>query len=155
MALTAFEQLRQALVTVLMASASIPDGEVIDGRAVASTIDKLVEIDVQMADAKSTRNLAGANAPVDWDTDYVIEVRVRAATGDKPDALIEARMQAVNVALAALSITGLGVVDVDTDARWRWRNQAATAQQSAPRAVAQRLVRISHRTLGADLAPAP
>lgn len=151
MSVTAFETIRQALIAALAASPVLGPSMVTSGAKRQATNDMRKQVDVQLADAAGSYLLAGAGAPCEWQTDLVIQVKVRNAAGDEPDADLDALVQAVSEQLATLTPAALGATSIDLTPRWRWRLQEGTP----PYAVAQRLVRVTHETVGAALAPRP
>lgn len=151
MAATAFETIRQAVITALQASSVLGPVIVTDGMKAVSTIELIRQVDVQLADAQGRPTLAGASAPMDWNTVLLIEVKARRAPGDEPDAWLDSAIQAVSQQLATLDAAALGALSIDLDPRWQWGTEPGTP----PYARARRFLRIQHRTTGSALAPAP
>lgn len=148
---TAFELMRLALVAALQQSATLGVAVVTDGFARQSTIDMIRQVDVQIADAKGSTPYAGTGAPREWDTVFLVQCKARNAPGDKPDTELDGLVQAVSEQLDTLDAAAIGALSIDLDPAWQWRSQDGIP----PYAVARRLLRITHQTLGASLAPRP
>lgn len=100
--MSAFLDLRNEVVSLLLASTPLAGGFVKPGRAFPLPAEQAQGIFVRLARGQGQANFAG-NSMVDWGTDIVVSMTARATPGQDGETAVDALLDAVYARLAAAS----------------------------------------------------
>jgi len=146
---TVFVRIGAAMAALLQADPPIAEGRVWRGRQspIAQQTPSAVVIRIE----KSAGQRADvADGPIDWATDYQIELYARVASGEPPEDTVDPLLREAFARLSGAGpALGLAVEDILLDPRIAWDY----AEGSTPQVVATLSVRVIHRTKANGLDP--
>lgn len=146
--MSAFINLRDAAVAVLKAQPPLAAGFVHAGRAFPLPEDRREGIFVRLAPSNGDAPFA-STTHVDWSTDLLVDVRVRAPAGQDPETTADALLEQVYQRLATATPPAAG-------AAWVLNPTVAFDVDEADQTLgmAQLRLRINHRTADGSLSAA-
>jgi len=146
--MSAFLDLRNAVVNLLTAGSPLAGGFVTSGRAFPLPTEQDQGIFVRLARGQGQANFAGSSM-VDWGTDIVVSMAARATAGQDAETAVDALLDAVYARLAAAS------PPVSADG-WTLAPAVTFDVDEADQSVgsAELRLRIQHRTASGDLSAA-
>lgn len=144
---TAFAALSQALAARLLEAPQITGDRVFRDRVAPLPREFDNAIVVRQVNTAGSRAGAGLLSPIDWSTDFEIEITAKAAADEVATDAVDPLLAAVFERLAGWQPDDLSVVEVVPDPRIDWDR----AEGHASMVCARIALRIVHRTEASSL----
>lgn len=121
-AVTAFQQVAEALAAALLASPALAGGHVKANPTRPFAREVAAAIGVRLVRARQT---GGTNCGLMWQCEYAADVEARGDSGGDPADAVDALLSAVAGRWAALDLSALGVAQALPDSDVEWEFDAA------------------------------